>query len=562
MTERAERRLAAVAFVSAFLLRVVYAFRYRVDTDEPQHLHVAWGWAHGLVQYRDVFDNHMPLFHLVMAPVVRLVGERADIVSIMRLAMLPLYAFTLWCTYRLGQRLFSARTGLWAAVLLAWLAPFFRCSLEFRADDLWAPLWLLGLVIAIEGELSPARALAAGLVVGAAMGVSMKTPLLIASLATAAAVAVAFRPPRPTTRWPATLAARALLFTLGVAVVPAALAAGFAALGAWDAFVYGTIRHNLISHLGTWRRGPVHLLLFPGILGLGVTAASIVSRRTEDGALARRRVAVLLAAVAYAGALAGLWPLITREDYLPFYPIVAVAVAAAAVAIARLPVRGLTWVPVALLVIAVADQIIGAPPWQNRAEEQTMFLADVLRLTRPEDSIFDLKGETVFRRRAFYWGLEYITKVRLQRGLIADSIPEALVAHETHVATLDCGQLPRRGRRFLAAHYVQVGYLRVAGERVRCVPDAPTPFTIGVPGVYRVVEDRGAAALADGVQPGASRVEVDDEEVGSGRFLAPGSHALRAPACSAPLVVVWAPAVERGFLPVSVEGQEVAWHTP
>ena len=192
----------------------------------------------------------------------------------MRLVMLPLYAFTLWCTYRLGRRLFSARTGLWAAVLLAWLAPFFRCSLEFRADDLWAPLWLLGLVIAIEGELSPARALAAGLVVGAAMGVSMKTPLLIASLATAAAVAVAFSPPRPTTRWLAPLAARALLFTLGVAVVPAALAAGFAALGAWDSFVYGTIRHNLISHLGTWRRGPVHLLLFPGILGLGVTAAS------------------------------------------------------------------------------------------------------------------------------------------------------------------------------------------------------------------------------------------------------------------------------------------------
>ena len=231
-------------------------------------------------------------------------------------------------------------------------------------------------------------------------------------------------------------------------------------------------------------------------------------------------------------------------------------------AIALLTVRGFTWVPVAVLVITVANQIIGAPPWQNRAEEQTMFLADVLRLTRPEDSIFDLKGETVFRRRAFYWGLEYITKVRLQRGLIADSIPEALVAHETHVATLDCGQLPRRGRRFLAAHYVQVGYLRVAGERVRCVPDEPTPFTIGVPGVYRVVEDRGAAALADGVPRGASRVEVDDEEVGSGRFLAPGSLALRAPACSAPLVVVWAPAVERGFLPVSVEGQEVAWHTP
>src|SRR5947208_7831706 len=116
------KRVSAISLsliATAVAVRIGLIFRYRFDSDEPQHLHVAWGWAHGLVQYRDVFDNHMPLFHLVMAPVVRLVGERADIVSIMRLVMLPLYAFTLWCTYRLGQRLFSARTGLWAAVLLA-----------------------------------------------------------------------------------------------------------------------------------------------------------------------------------------------------------------------------------------------------------------------------------------------------------------------------------------------------------------------------------------------------------------------------------------------------------
>ncbi|HEY2388194.1 MAG TPA: hypothetical protein VGK30_14625 [Candidatus Binatia bacterium] len=60
------------------LLRAIDAFHYRVDTDEPQHLHVIWGWTHGLLQYRDVFDNHAPLFHLLYAPVLMLVGERAN----------------------------------------------------------------------------------------------------------------------------------------------------------------------------------------------------------------------------------------------------------------------------------------------------------------------------------------------------------------------------------------------------------------------------------------------------------------------------------------------------
>jgi len=51
-----------------FAMRVWLIFRYRFDSDEPQHMHVAWGWAHGFIQYRDVFDNHMPLFHLLTAP--------------------------------------------------------------------------------------------------------------------------------------------------------------------------------------------------------------------------------------------------------------------------------------------------------------------------------------------------------------------------------------------------------------------------------------------------------------------------------------------------------------
>ena len=68
-------------------LHVVYAFVYRVDSDEPQHLHVVWGWAHGLLQYRDIFDNHSPLFQMLCAPLFGALGEHTWIVVAMRLAM-------------------------------------------------------------------------------------------------------------------------------------------------------------------------------------------------------------------------------------------------------------------------------------------------------------------------------------------------------------------------------------------------------------------------------------------------------------------------------------------
>src|ERR1700686_2395080 len=64
-------------------LRVVYMRGFRFDTDEPQHLYVIWAWVRGLVQYRDVFDNHAPLFHILFAPVAAALGERPEILFYM-----------------------------------------------------------------------------------------------------------------------------------------------------------------------------------------------------------------------------------------------------------------------------------------------------------------------------------------------------------------------------------------------------------------------------------------------------------------------------------------------
>ena len=556
----AERRVAAALLAVALALRPLYAFRYRVDTDEPQHLHVAWGWAHGFVQYRDLFDNHMPLFHLLTAPLVGVLGERADIVPLMRLAMLPCYVLTLWCTYRIGRRLFSERVGWWAAVLAALLPPFFRCSLEFRADDLWTPLWLAALVIAVEGELTLARVAAAGLLAGAAIGVSMKTSLLLGTLVLATVVAAAIRPRRPLRPWIGRLAARALVFAAAAALVPGAIAAGFAAAGAWEPFVYGTIHHNVLPSVGTWRHGPMRMMLFPAIVGASALVGAALWRRDGEAPLGRRRLAVLLATAAYGGALAGVWPVISREDYLPFYPVLAIAVAAFTLTVGSGRGWMRAWAPATLAVLELVVQLVAVPLWTDHADRQTAFVDDVLRLTRPGDPVFDLKGETIFRRRASYWVFEYITKARLDRGLIADTVPEELIATATHVVIPDCHQLTPRTRQFLSDHYVSVGRLRVAGARLACAEDAPRRFEVAIPGSYRLIEKPAGATGTDDAT-GPPRFEVDGEDANGARLLAPGSHELRTRGCHGSVVLVWAPAVERGFSPVVDPAPEVAWRT-
>src|SRR5512144_27287 len=103
----AQQAYMAVALLDLLALRIWLAFTLRVNSDEPQHLHTVWCWTQGLLPYRDVFDNHAPLFHLLYAPLLAALGERADIVPIMRLAVIPWYALAVWLTYRLGGVLYD-----------------------------------------------------------------------------------------------------------------------------------------------------------------------------------------------------------------------------------------------------------------------------------------------------------------------------------------------------------------------------------------------------------------------------------------------------------------------
>ena len=186
---RQERWAAGLLLLVALFLRCVYILHYRYDSDEPQHLHTTWGWTQGLLQYRDFFDNHTPLFHILFSPLVAALGERTDILTYMRVAMVPLWIVSLWCVWRLGSRLYSKRAGLWAAVFLSLLTLWFFCSVEYRTDNLWTPLWLGALTVLLTGELSETRAFSGGLLLGLCFCASMKTSALLLAAVLAAAIA-------------------------------------------------------------------------------------------------------------------------------------------------------------------------------------------------------------------------------------------------------------------------------------------------------------------------------------------------------------------------------------
>lgn len=542
-------RISLIALAAASLLLRFLAFsRYRFDSDEPQHLHVAWGWTAGLVQYRDLFDNHAPLFHMAMAPLLGLAGERSDILLVMRAPMLLLFAAVVLSTWILGARLYSPRVGLWAALLLSIIPTFFLKSLEFRTDNLWNAFWMLSLIL-LTTPLSrsnrsasaggdrlwlprAAHALLAGVVLGFAASVSLKTSLLLITLVLSAVITGVMGVGLSDRR---SMVRAALALCAGVLVVPVILAAFFWSRGAWSDLVYCVASFNELvpamrSPLSIW----VPRLLYLPAMGLVLRVAWRHRAHRSEG-VERWRFFLGVATAVFFITLGGFWILISPRDFLPFLPLLSIF-AVAALFRSRWPARILTAL-VLLCLIGIWRETDGLA---NHTAEHITLMNQVLRLTRPGEPIMDFKGETIYRRRPYYFIFEFITRNAITRGLIADTVPESVVRSACHVAEADGPFWPPRAAAFLNANFIDVGRLRVAGQAV----GAGGGFTIAVPGDYVVVSKRGeAAGILDGTPyRGARRLEA-----GSHQFVRAGSDRV---------AFLWAPAWQRGFSPFHLQDRD------
>lgn len=534
------RWLTGASLLALAALKIAYLLCLDVNSDEPQHLHVLWGWTTGQLPYRDLFDNHAPVFQMLWSPVLALLGERADIVLWMRASVLPLYAASLWLTWRIARALWAAEVAVAAVAMTAACEPFFIVSTQFRPDDLWAPLWLATVWLCIGGRLDARRGAAAGLLAGATLAVSLKTAPLLLTAGFAAVLLVlalmrAGRMPRPFP-WPFLL-----VFAAALPLVPGCLAIFFAANGAGAAMRYALFEHNIVGDLGRWEHGDLRFVLTPLTLPLVLAAAWVGRPRGGDQSLWARRTFVLLAASGYLVSLYGYWPLFTHQDLLPAVPFVGMAAAALLLRAGAPGERSLRWRRAAIAAIVFGEIALILHSHPFAAERYLDFehrLATVLSLTRPQDHVMDAKGDSIFRPRPIYWVLESITLARMRDGSIEDDIAGRLADSSTPVVI--SARLPDADQRFVDANYLAAGNdVRVGGQHLGAARAGHAlPFNVAVPLQYAVVSPAGLApATVDG------KICTPSCWIGAGPHLLLAEH-------DGDLAIVWAPAVVRGLNPV------------
>ncbi len=548
-SSRRERWAVGLAIGAWAALHAVFLLHRRFGSDEPQHLHVAWAWTRGLLPYRDVFDNHAPLFHLLTAPLLRAVGERATALLWMRVAMVPVVAVLLFALHRLAAVLFGAEAARWTLALAAFYPPFFGYSVEFRTDVPWAALWILALAQLVGGgALTPMRGFVAGLWLGAMLGVSLKSTVLVAALALAAAGVVGLDPTLRNRNDLARIARSGAALAAGACVVPALLIALFGALGAARELLDCTVRFNtsdgLVVARSAWMRLLPTLLVPPA-----AAAARFWLRSDADPGVARRRAWLWLAGCFYIWILVTFWPLLTRQDWLPMDPLVVLfAVAALFHVLRSASARVRSDAALVVLVAEIAILLIQPPLRRDGTAADVAMVRDALRLTAPHETVLDTKGELIFRPRPVRWVLETITRGRMQSGVLADTTPERVAASGTCLAVLDSPRFSDRTRSFLSQNFVSVGSVRVAGRLLDSAARAggePIPFEVGIPARYAILSQRGEA-----------HGRLDGEPYVGPRFLAAGRHQFEPDPLLARrlrrgdgIAVIWARAAQCGYRP-------------
>jgi len=533
-------------------LKVVAIYHLRSDSDETQHAHVVWGWVTGRLQYRDFFDNHMPLFQMACAPFMALLGERADIMVALRWMMLPLYLVCLWAVWRLTDVLYSRRAAPWTALCAAALWKFIYTSTEFRTDDLWAAFWLLSLLVAVSGKFTVKRACGFGLLLGLAFAVSLKTVVLVAALSTALvlALALAWLRQRRDGPGPLQFAARLLAIVLAAVIPPAATVLYFAWRGAFWIMYYCVVKHNVVPGLKRWGQFSLHEWYYPLSLAVLGVYGWLIFRQTRETALAIKRTIILLTPWFFYFLLQSYWPDITREDDLPYTPLIPLSLIPLLM-LAGAVARGARWRRVFwtyVLPVVVLCECVGTFKAQklreNRLIVTTHNIADVLALTGPNDYVMDDKGDYVYRPRAYYWVLEPITKARVRLGLIHDNIPQRMTETGTKLCSMQIGRPGSLAARFIVDNYVpfdsntrDMGVLgKVIGKEAQ---GGTSSFDVVIPQSYAVVTETGQLAG-----------ELDGKPYTEPAWLSPGRHVFRRTAGSGRVAIFLADAHNKGFSPL------------
>jgi hypothetical protein len=372
----------------AVVFRGWMSFERFLDVDELEHLNASWFMSHGETIYGTFFENHPPIVHALLQPIVRSTEDAVQIIQRARGLILILTLGCLATMAVLGRRFAGKAGAVLAPLLLLTATYFFNEALEVRPDVPACLFFILSLFL-LTRDSKPRTLFWSGVVLALA---GFSTPKVIYAGAGAFLAAILWNDRSTTPPEPRNTVIRkgsmALLGALSVCAIGAGVLASFGVLDGFIRDVVVTSARMSIDEVGAMR---VMLLRDsleqnPLLWSIGTVGAILAARARN------RAVSILLASflTGFGGLFlirAPLW-----QYYLTFLPQLALLGAVGSVAlIARARRTGLlsSWIAGLLLTTGVV-----VPPALTLVRYQPMgieidILREVLAVTKPGDRVFD-----------------------------------------------------------------------------------------------------------------------------------------------------------------------------
>lgn len=530
--------------------------------DETQHLHATWAVAQGQLPYRDFWENHTPLLYYCLSPLILLLDEGGQIIFIARGIMFLLVLGILYATYKIAKICYGTQVAILGVLLLTYMVIFTVMAIETRPD---IPLVLLELVsfylfikafqsnIEMDAEVvvkedpkvfaqkfQQSPFIISGFCLGIAFLFSPK------ALFPFTALSLAFFIFRCLHRKIRTILqhTKSWFFFCAAFCSPILLCLVFFTIhGAHTDFIEWIFIHNftypdrfspipvmtMSESIGGW------VMIIGGIF---ITVRDFMRQRAIPITQGTLLVSCLVMALIYIFLMPAPYP----QTQLLFLPLAAMYgglflkriaekvlspwnnspnMAIPQVIYKFLYIGALTACFFTGIFIPLHVLLSQTKPFYKTNERQLKTMEYVLKVTSPNDVVFDGTGLYVFRPHAyFYCNLVKGIRMLIKNEAIPNDIPKNLIEKQCKIVVYDyrIRDLPDDIQEFLRENYVKImDEVYVAGKHLTEdeLLDQPIRFHTFVPGIYTVkTEEENAEVFIDG--------KLCGEDI----FLSSGNHAL------------------------------------
>lgn len=504
-----------VAIVGLLVARLYVSITRYIDPDEFAHLHWAYLLSQGSIPYKDFFINFTHVYHALFIPLFWL-PQSPTVVILARLLHFLLYLLSLFLLYILTIQITKNRfKGLLGLVIYLVFPMTFDKSIELRPDLLMTVLILTALVFIGQKKLwSTYRALMIGIVAGSSVLTLAKILYAIPAF-----VVYFFH------QVPKELRIKLLFLMATGLTLPIGLFVLYLALSGTGWLAYENIVHgSALIKLGEgafspWLSfSPVPLVYvdaagvsFPWLINTSIWVASIAGLFFLYW---KNRPAAFIFFLFLVGGVMSLFlfPTPYMQYFIPLSPVVSL--------LAAIPVHQVIQkapnIGKAFLIFSVTTSLLISFTQQYRTriqkgadnQEQLQVIADIIKITNPDETVYDMVGSYVLRPDGYYICCNIYSQFAQGLNLKLPTLAQSLATKQTKFIVLD-----RAGKSlwlptpsdltFIQTHYLPSSYPKIytLGVRFQCTQGvcfqhdlnnkqtSPTPtneFTIVIPEIYKV----------------------------------------------------------------------------